>query len=73
MTRRTANGRAVSALVKIKTPAAKPVPLDQPLRRGPKPVANVAAIQTQFTMPPQQSIKRTQSVVSVSMGLKLNP
>ena len=73
MTRRTANGRAVSALVKIKTPVAQPVPLDQPLRRGPQPVANVTAVQTQFTIPPQQSVKRTQSVISVSMGLKLNP
>ena len=73
MTRKTANGRAVSALVKIKTPVAQPVPLDQPLKRGPQPVANVKAVQTQFTIPPQQSVKRTQPVISVSMGLKLNP
>jgi hypothetical protein len=73
MTRRTANGRAVSSLVKVKTPAVQPVPLDQPLRRGPQPVAGVAAVQTQFTILPQQSMKRTQPVISVSMGLKLNP
>ena len=73
MTRRTANGRAVSALVNTKKSVAQPVPLDQPLRRGPQPVANVAAVQTQFTIPPQQAVKRTQPVISVSMGLKLNP
>jgi len=73
MTRKTANGRAVSALVNIKTPIAQPVPLDQPLRRGPQPVAGVTAVQTQFTMPPQQAVKRKQPVISVSMGLKLNP
>ncbi len=73
MTRKTANGRAVSALVKIKTPAAQPVPLDQPLRRVPKPVANATAVQTQFSIPPQQSGKRTLPVISVSMGLQLNP
>ena len=73
MTRRTATGRPVSALTKIKTPVAQSVLLDQPLRRGPQPVANATVVPTQFTMPPQQSVKRTQPVVSVSMGLKLNP
>ena len=73
MTRKTANGQAVSTLVNTKKPVAQPVPLDQPLRRGPQPVANVKAVQTQFTIPPQQSVKRTQPVISVSMGLKLNP
>jgi len=73
MTRKTANGRPVSALVKIRTPVTQPVPLDQPLRRGPQPVANVTAVQTQFTIPPQQAVKHTQPVVSVSMGLRLNP
>ena len=73
MTRRTANGRAVSALVNTKKSVAQPVPLDQPLRRGPQPVANVKAVQTQFTIPPQQAVERTKPVISVSMGLKLNP
>ena len=73
MTRKTANGQAVSTLVNTKKLVAQPVPLDQPLRRGPQPVANVKAVQTQFTIPPQQSVKRTLPVVSVSMGLKLNP
>jgi len=73
MTRRTATGCPVSALVKIKTPVAQPVLLYQPLKRGPQPVANAIAVPTQFTIPPQQSVKRTQPVVSVSMGLKLNP